>query len=1178
MAFERLLSGDNSDEKRVGVLRAFAQDENGFIWIGGEEGLARYDGHHYLFYSYEGYNGELPSSFIYDLHLDSRSTLWIGTANGAARYRPEQDSFEAIDSSKLCDPDVRGIASDSQGNLFLATDQCLNVLTKEGKISAFFPNNDGTPSELNEVSAIAIDAFDRVWLGTNEGLALFDLKTENFQVWPLQFDRSNQYDSGVITLCVTDEFVWLGTLNQGMFRFDIHQKSFKPFRRDPNTDTSIGSDIIYDIYEDKQKRLWVATDRAGLALYNPITETFKHFINNPYAASSISSNKLRVIFQDTSNNLWIGAFPSGVNFYDNSRKGFKWLKSQPDDTNSLSNNGVLSILEDSQQNIWIGTEKGLNRYNPKTKRYKHYLESSDDNGLKNDVVVVVKEDKNQNLWVGTWSGGLYYFDRKQDTFEHFYLGKDNSKGLAGINIWRIEIEDNGELWIATVVGEGLSHYNPETGVFTQFSHDPEDPHSLSNNDLSDIMLDSNNRLWVATIRGLSWYNRQSHQFVHIQHFKNSDYIIRTIVEDTQNNLWIGTDTNGIFVYSPEQDKVIKHLSLNDGLLSPAVSAMHLDRQNYIWFASHRGIGRISPLNYDIETYTKNEGLVGNVTNRDAIWLAKDDTLYIGSTEGVTYFKPNEIKVFPESPRPSLTGLRILNEATQISETGPLKKAINHSPLLSLPYDTPMFTLEFSALSFQSPEKNRYAYKLEGFDDDWNHVGNQTYATYTNIDPGKYVFHLKAANKYKVWAESRPLPIVIPPPWWQTIWFYAICILSVLASIYLYIAQKTKRLRQEREKERAINEELINLDKLKNAFLANVSHELRTPLNGIVGIADSIVDTPQPFESLNPKIHKILDSGNKLSSLVDDILDFTLLVNRRMQLHKKPVALNRVINRVIDKIQTEATLKGLHITNFSPESKAIVYGDENKLEKILSDLLGNAIKYTARGEISIEVRMHDKDCEIAVTDTGIGMEREQIHGIFDAFYQVDFTDTRSYQGAGLGLALVSHLVQLHDGSVAVKSEKDFGSQFIVSLPRCLTYEDPELDEEVQRIATEEQKILIVDDEPVNLLVLSGILQNQGYQVIEAKNGMEALERIKEEMPLNLVILDIMMPLMSGLETCQKIREHYSKSELPVVFLSAKSRTEMFEQAFAAGGNDYLSKPIDKDLLVQITQKFSLRFNG
>ena len=811
--FQRLpFTGDSSNRNdNLSAVRATIKDERGFIWFGGENGLARYDGNDIVIYQTDPEDPHsISANFVWALALDHDGVMWVATGRGLNRYNVITDNFDRFMhnpevANSISHNSVNALAVDQNNNLFIGTAQGLSVFNSE---RTHFENyylyaGNGPNASHNVIRDIFIDKENRIWLGTSEkGLNLFDPKTGRFKAFvhdPQNPQSLIHNDVGAIEEDHQGR-LWIGTYNRGLSRMNADGETFTHYQHDPTDTTTLGSNNIADILEDSEQNMWIATDHGGLALYLPETDSFRRFTYNAYDDQSLGTNHPRHLYEDNQGNLWIGMFPTGVNFLDRSASAFTSFFHRPDDSNSLSHNGILCFLEDSDGMLWIGTENGLNAFDRSNNRFtRYYSDPLDKHALRFGAVLTVEEDVNGDLWVGTWSGGVHRFDKETEKFYNYYPDDSDPGSINNEFVWKVLRDKDDILWLATETG-GLNRYVRETDSFVHYTANPNDPDAIISNQLWTIMEDSRGYIWVGTLEGLDRFDKESEKFTHYLHDPqdptsvNSNQII-SLFEHSDGRIWVGTRDAGVNIYDPNTDS-FSALGVQQGLPSASVSSIIEDDNGNIWITTVNGIAEIDSQTLEIKTYNKSHGLVSNNFNRDATFKDSNGRLYVGGIGGFSVFDPEKLRSSSEPPPVVVTSLRILNHSVAINGVdGILSKSITETDKLDLSYKHNMFSFNFAALSYRSPSSNRYAYMLQGFDQDWHEIGSQRTATYTNISPGSYVFRVKAANRDGVWNEEGvSIAIEIAAPPWKTWWAYTGYGLFFFAVLYMTNKYKSLRIK------------------------------------------------------------------------------------------------------------------------------------------------------------------------------------------------------------------------------------------------------------------------------------------------------------------------------------------------------------------------------------------------
>ncbi len=1189
----------------IGYITALAQDREGFMWFGGANGLARFDGYSLRIYRKDDNDPHsLSHNYVNDIRLDAAGNLWIATRKGINRFNAQSDNFvryvtaqDSPDAHSV--DDVMAIEESNDGRLWLATRGGFYSFDPAAESFRKYSIADG--AEGSWVWTLVKDQQGLLWLGhQNLGVTRFNPATGEM--------RTYGKAQGLGFMDIRELYVdsannlWAGSYGAGLFMLDNQREQFVSVKHD-NQEKSA---IVWSVLEDRENNLWIG-DGSAVYVRAPGSKRFVRFTYDETEPASPGNYVVNELFEDAAGDIWLGYFPSGVDVVDRQASIFNNYRYSASNPNSVTEGGVLSAVKDKAGKLWIGAGYGLNYFDPvrqKFTRYKH--DPTNSNGLSgNTVLSLALNESAQELWLGIWAGGLNRLDLSSGQFKHYLPDANNPAAIRGREPWSVVRDSHGYLWIATE--EGLNRYDPATDSFRYFIPPPEQLDGDKVLYARVVYVDKENRIWVGSIRGLYLFDPMSETFTRYQH-KDGDAstlaadFVFALYEDSRGNFWVGTDGGGLNLMDRTTGKFTAYSS-RDGLADDVVAGIIEDDQGYLWLGTQKGIARFDTNKKEFRNFDKRYGLNDNLFNRNTPVKLVSGELFFGNSKGFVLFNPTAITTNPHRPPVVLTNLSILNKPVVIGgEKSPLSRAINHTDSITLTYKDSVFTLEFAALNYQMSEENQYAYRLLGFDNDWIYADNKRAATYTNLDAGNYIFEVKASNNDGIWNDQvARLGITILPPFWRTWWAYIIYIAVIAALVVWFLRIQLTRLHYEQqqvEQERSLVRRLQQVDKLKDEFLANTSHELRTPLNGIIGLAESLLDGiggKLPAQA-QYSLRLIAASGQRLSALVNDILDFSKLKNQSIALHKKALDLRVLVDIVITLSRPLIGDKKLQLHNWVPVDLPAIYADEDRLLQILHNLIGNAVKFTHEGSVNVYAEVKDDQILVQIADTGIGIPAEQLTDIFQAFYQADGRTERAYGGTGLGLSITKQLVELHGGNITVESTPNCGSVFSVHLPLSLELpviaaEDNNYSptaEVAERITiepvnikpvlenqTHQGHILVVDDDSVNRLVLVNHLALRNYRVTEASSGEEAITFIAQQGDVDLVLLDIMMPKMSGYETCKRLRETYRAYELPIIFLTARNQTNDLVMGFEVGANDYLTKPISKEeLLVRVDTHLQL----
>lgn len=1204
------------------AISSLIQDKNGFIWIGTNgTGLYRYDGVNYFGYEYDKKPGSVNSNFIYTTFIDSNNNLWVGTDDGLCLYNRDLDNFTKINIEDVIrvgydEPiTVKTIVQDNNGNLILGTYGFglfkLNIKTLKASLI-----QSSVLKKFNFLIKCSVKSKQGIiYLGTSYGLFELDLNGKVKQVYKDKFKREPLLAD--IENLVIDKFgyIWLGTTENGLIKIKPETDNYQ------FENYFITKNKILSITESSLDYIICGTENDGLLVVNYKGQVVQKYLHSKYDDFSLKSNSVWSLYEDKEKRLWLGYFNKGLGVFDKPNNQFNSLESLVNNDNSLQTSYVTSIIKDKKGNLLMSNEGGgLDIYNLSSKSYIHVNKNNQNyySGLDAADIQTIFLDSKQNIWVGSWDRGIYFLKNGTTRFVNYNTA--NAAGLKSNRIFSFSEDSKGRIWIGTFI-KGLHYFDNNTNTFVHCESKTFTDNALDNAFIRKVFVDSDNVLWVGTILGLYQVSLKDNSGFKVTKMRdamfkdktkyNSIQTILSIYESNDKTIWIGTDGEGLFNYNKKNKKFSNY---NDfpGFKEKSVRAIIADNNGSLWISGGSGLTKLDFKNKKSTNFNKDDGLIDNDFSNNAVFKDGNGELYFGGYEGVNYFNPNEIKKTEKAPHLYFSDFKLFNKSVKPNEdASPLTKVISQTEEISLNHTQSVFTIEYVGINYNYSKKNQYAYYLQGFEKDWNYVGNNRTATYTNLAPGTYVFKVKSANADGSWSNNQlELKIKILPPWWKTIWAYLLYS-SILVFLIIYfntIYQNRFKAKQAiiLEKEKNIQSEKLNNKKLQ--FFTNISHEFRTPLTLIINPLEDILRSKNVSPEIHNKLKIVHKSSDRLSRLINELMDFNKLEFNKIFLQAKKIEVVAFIQGIIGYFDEEAAARNITINFECSVDELEDWLDPKMLEKIIFNIISNAFKFTPdNGFITISIDKTDTDnallingnkvpsFAITITDTGSGIHKKDLKKIFDRFYQVNNVNKDYYGSTGIGLEVVKEFIELHKGKIDVESQVGQGTKFTVTFPLGKSfYKKNEIVDEVFKIEKNKNKFLFEsndpsdDDEfkdqkagnpivettkPYTVLIVEDNTElrnylkhelSKSYKVIVAENGQKGYELAVQKLP-DLIITDVIMPVMDGLQLCKNIKGDLKTSHIPLLMLSAKAMVKDRLEGIDSGADIYLSKPFELDIL-------------
>jgi len=1159
------------------------------MWFGTDDGLNKFDGQHFTIYRHKvGDASSIASSDILDLHEDRAGNLWIGTRSGLVRYDREKDAFQNFKETETIP--ITSISSDANQHIWVANYEGLSILdVKTGKFSSLALKRKEDQRVVNQaVLQLYRDRKMQIWMGTRTGLYQYNPKEQVLEHFAHSAENPSSLSGNYISSIAEDVQgnIWVGT-TEGLSMLMPNGKEFINYHHHSTDKSSLSSNIVYTIATDTEGKLWIGTEE-GLDILEPVKGKISRVERTARNQYSLVGKSVKCVFVDNQGVFWIATFRGGVNKYDKNLAFFNLRQSNAFDPSGLSASVVTSFVEGENGGIYVGTDGGgLHLFDPATSAFRHLPMGCATDGR--HLSILAMEKRAAEIWIGTYLNGLFILNTQTGQCQQLKAGTSSSS-ISGNDIFCLKVDSKGNVWIGTN-GEGVTFYDHEKKIFVH--------HNSSQVEKSDIPLngyiraieeDRQGNIWIGSSgSGIAVYNPltgSSKMLNKVNSVLPSDNIT-ALFSGHDGVVWIGTAGGGLTRYSENGSMV--SFSEENGLSNGVVYKILEDQNRKIWLSTNKGISSFDPATEKFKNYSHYNGIQRSPFVLGAGLKVRDGRLFFGGTDGFNYFDPQTLHANKSVPKVVLTDLKVSNQSVQPAGNAPIHQHISVAKEIQLDYKQ-NFSLSFVALNFSSPHENRYFYQLENFDKDWNSVGQTTTAVYTNLDPGEYVFKVKAASDAGEWTTPvSSIKITVYPPFWLTYYAYALYVLAA-GSILLLIRhrgiQKLKArfaIEQERlqvqqliEQERRESERLHEFDQMKIKFLTNLSHEFRTPISLIMGPVQQLIQQ----ETSNPRnrqLQMIKRNARRLLNLVNQLLDFRNIKEQKLQATEGDFI--AFVREVAESFKDLADRKGIHFAFKSHVGDYFTFFDQNKVERILFNLLSNAFKFTLEGgEVCLEIKALDnkEGLEVRLADSGIGMEEDVKEKIFDRFFQSETQGAILNQGSGIGLSIAKEFVKMHGGTIEVESIAGKGSIFILHFPfnrtenTHLTDEDGAGELLIKSESAEDTVpdavrpvILLVEDNDDFRFYLKDNLKTF-YRVIEASNGKEGWQKVLATHP-ELVVSDISMPHVSGIELCRKIKADKRTHHIPIMLLTALTGEENQLIGLETGANDYMTKPFNFEIL-------------
>lgn len=1081
------------------------KDSKGFMWFGTTDGLNMYDGYDFkIFTNMPGDNLSITGNSIFCLFEDRKTNLWIATNNGVDVFNRNDNSFRHIpyiknDGKKYFNNYFQKIVEDKLGNIFVTSAEEIYVFdtVKNVLVPFKFKNHEDNILLKIGIEQILFDKDNKLWITSkinDVGLFVYDMAKKRLVSDP--YEKRN-FSFNKKPNCIqqhANQDIWIGTDN-GIYVVRPDISGFKKLDKI--------KEPVFSIIFQNENTVWIGTRTAGLFCYKINENIVEQYENNEADQDVFTVNNADRLYLDNRDILWFTTLPKGINY--TSLKNYKpifLLKNIPGNQNSLINNNISSIIDDYEGNLWIGSfEGGVDKLNLRTGQFNHFQHNpKNPASLSNDAVASLTRDRLGNIWVGGYQAGVNLINKETGYIENFRHKSDDPNSITSDDVNCLLADKKNNIWIATN-GGGLNRYNLYTKKFTPYktSDNKNLTNTITNDYVISLMEDSYGKLWIGTYYGICVFNTETQIF---KNYNKNDSIgglssdwIYCFAEDSAKNIWVGTAL-GLNYF----DRKTGHFTTwykKNGLPSDVIKGILIDKKSNLWISTNNGLSKFDPRTGIFKNLNASDGLQGGQFNIGACCAEHSGKLYFGGLSGLNYFYPDSIKDNPIAPPVYITDLLLFFSKINIDQkNGPLFKSIIESNSLELSYKQSVITFRYTALNFINAEKTLYAYMLVGFDKDWIAVGNRREATYTNLNPGTYIFRVKACNNDGIWNEQgASINITILPPWWRATWFRIIVFFAFILSIYLayylrvemyrkkekeltvivrqrtreisqandillerqarieeyaeemrthtehltetnYLLIENQKLTEKQAKELKVkNEQLSILNSTKDRFFSIIAHDLRNPFHTVSGFAEVLIKDYKklPAEKLERYLNLIYASSTSGNNLLENLLQWSRTQTGNISYTPTKINLSAIVEETMNLLEGNARSKNITVQSLIDQN-ITVFADENMLKTIFRNLISNATKFTPEnGSITINYALSGSQVEVTVADTGIGIPPENLSKLFRIDTNVSTKGTANETGTGLGLILCKEFVEKHNGKIWVESENGKGSKFKFTLP-------------------------------------------------------------------------------------------------------------------------------------------------
>ena len=1144
------------------TITSIYQDRMGFMWFGSRNGLNRFDGQRFRTFKHDFKDStSIGSNSIFSLYEDAAGQLWVGTYQGIYRFDPQYETFRLF--TGIPAGEIRYIQGDRAGSIWVVSN--LNLYQYHAGTEKV------TQHHFSADQTISLHASETgtIWLATSQGMVKrFDEKEQRFIEYPIQ-RLYGKHMSSIKALCALgDTALLVGTMNELLY-VDLHTQTVENALQDAKP-LNIH---VHTIFKENSRAYWIGSE-SGLLRFDGMSRTGELISRQPTNPYSLSNNIVSAICKDMEGGIWLGTYFGGVNYFSPHNNRFRKYFPEPGKP-SLSGEIVHEITKDDAGYLWVGTEDaGLNRLNPATGEIKAFLPGPSPEHIAYHNIHGLVANGNE-LWVGTYEHGLDVLDIRTGKVIRHYKAASDGKSFTSDFIITLYRRKNGDVLVGT--WNGLFRYHPAQDIFV--------PLPFFDGHIQSIHEDDEGTLWVGTYgSGVFYQNTRTGREGHLQHLPNHQGVLANnyvnhVYGDHKGQLWFCTE-GGLTRYD-RKTAAFQHYTAVDGLPDNQVFRILEDDAGHYWISTGKGLCRYDASENRYERFHIDHGLPTEQFNYNSSFKDTDGTLYFGTLKGLVSFRPQDFGNTEHIPKVYITGLQINHLPVNLREQGsPLKTALTHTDALTLPFKSTNISIEAAALSYVIPSMNRYQYKMEGIDKEWVTAQQGHAIHYSRLPPGRYTFRIRGANYEGLWGnQERVLHLTVNPPFWLSGWaylLYAVAVIAIVAVVlrYYFLALNEKN---KRRIEHLNNNKERELYHAKIEFFTNIAHEIKTPLTLIKMPLDKLLATPPSREEDHEQLSLIERNTNRLIALTNELLDFRKAEANKLNLNLVRANINELLAEIHQSFLPVAEKKNLTYRLLLPETACTIVLDKEAVKKILNNLIGNGIKYAA-STVTVKllpINEGENLLRVECCNDGPAIPEPYQEKIFEPFFRLP--NHTKETGTGIGLSLARFLAELHQGQLALDRQTGHGVRFMLSLPTNLeenvTLEEFTLAQQEESLQTPAEVALPNDRRPSLLIVednwdIIHYLQRElagNYQVLKASHGQEALKLLAEQ-EVNLVVTDIMMPVMDGITLCRNMKNDLQFSHIPIILLTAKDTLNAKIEGLEVGADAYLSKPFSMQHLV------------